>query len=78
MNATRTQLLHALEEMSERYPEWRMGQMICNLTFFAKEEPDPDSAAGNIWDIEDEELIITIREHFSRRAFFEQYGHWPE
>ncbi len=77
MNATREQLMQALGEMWGRYPEWRLGQMICNLAAWARQPAGPEGAAGDLWDIEDEELLAAIRQHFARRAEHERTGHWP-
>jgi len=68
MNSTREQLLAALTEMSGRYPEWRFGQMIANVTDWARQPADAVGAAEAMWEVEDDELIATIRAHLERRA----------
>jgi hypothetical protein len=67
MNSTREQLLAALAEMSARYPEWRFGQMIANLTDWARQPTDASRAAEAMWDVEDDELLATIKGHLERR-----------
>jgi hypothetical protein len=67
MTSTRTRLLSALAEMSEMHPDWRLGQMIANLTFWSHNPKDATEAAAAIWDVEDEELINTIQDHLTRR-----------
>ena len=54
---TRRELLAALDELSSRFPEWRLGQMITNLATFVR---GPDVSA--IWDAEDEEFIDAARQ----------------
>ena len=47
-------LLAALAEVRAIFPDWRMGQMIANLTQAAGRE-------GDVWDVEDEELLAAAR-----------------
>ena len=56
MNATRSELLKALSELSESCPEMRMGQLIANLATLAR-----GAAVESIWDAEDEELLAAAR-----------------
>jgi hypothetical protein len=60
IDATRREILRALEELSETCPEYRFGQMIANLAFLAR--GDAESA---VWDIEDEELLAAARKHLA-------------
>ena len=46
----RKEILHVLEELSQRCPEVRFGQLIVNLSYLAK---GPTKEAT--WDVEDEE-----------------------
>jgi hypothetical protein len=55
--AERQELLRLSEEMSEGYPEFRLGQMIANLTFWARGDQD-----GAVWHVEDKELMAAARE----------------
>ena len=59
----RRQLLETLLELSERFPDWRLGQMITNLATHAR-GPEVES----IWDAEDEELLDAAREYLANRA----------
>jgi hypothetical protein len=77
MSPTRRELFVALEEMSERYPEWRLGQMLANIADWAKQPADPGAGAAAIWDIEDQELVDCIRRHFERQHFHSNSGKWP-
>ncbi len=54
----RHELLRLIEEMSEGYPEFRLGQLIANLAFWARGDQE-----GAVWNVEDEELIAASREH---------------
>ncbi len=56
----RQELLQLIEEMSAGYPEFRLGQLIANLTFWARGDQD-----GAVWNVEDEELMAAAREQIS-------------
>lgn len=62
MTPTRKEILCALEEMSERYPDWRFGQLVANISYWAKE---PTTEA--IWDVEDEEFLQGIKTHLDQK-----------
>jgi hypothetical protein len=62
MNPVRQDILRALGELSEAFPEWRLGQMIANLSVAAR-----GATTEAIWDVEDEELLAAIRRHLDRR-----------
>ena len=40
----RAELLATIAELSQRYPDWRLGQLVANVAGWADQE---------IWDIED-------------------------
>ena len=61
-NELRQQVLAALEDLSETYPDWRFGQMIANLATIAR-GPENES----VWDMEDEELLTAIRWQLEQR-----------
>ena len=61
-NELRQQVLAALEDLSETYPDWRFGQMISNLATIAR-GPENES----VWDMEDEELLAAIRWQLEQR-----------
>lgn len=63
MTAVRKEILRALEEMSARYPEWRFGQLVANISYWTRE---PSVQA--IWDVEDEEFLQGIRSHLDQRS----------
>jgi hypothetical protein len=66
MNPTQERLLATLMELTKLFPEWRHGQMICNLTSMAKFEESTKDPAGTIWDIEDEELLAAAEEFLAK------------
>ncbi len=72
MNANHEELLGALREMWQRYPEWRLGQMICNVATWAKQPTETADAAETVWDLEDDELVRGIRQHLQNRARLEE------
>lgn len=53
----RTDVLDILARMADKYPHWRMGQLIANLAGWAERE---------IWEMEDQELIDAARGHLER------------
>jgi len=61
MEATRQKILKALSEMGEKYPDWRFGQMVSNVSTWAK---GPTLEA--IWDVEDEEFLSALEKHLSK------------
>ena len=56
----RKEILHVLEELSQRCPEVRFGQLIVSLSYLAK---GPTNEAT--WDVEDEELLAAARKHLA-------------
>ncbi len=60
MNPTRrTRLLKRVDELSRRYPDWRLGQLLCNVAGWA----DADA-----WDAEDEQLLAAAEAHLAQFA----------
>jgi hypothetical protein len=60
IDPVRKDVLSLLEELSKTCPEYRLGQMIANLTMLARGDVE-----GGLWDIEDEELLAAARKHLS-------------
>ncbi len=66
MTPERKEILRLLEEFAERYPDWRFGQLVMNVTNLAN-----DGTPRNIWDIEDGDFLRAARshlQHLSERA----------
>jgi len=62
MNATVSEdLLEAVAELREVFPDWRFGQLVVNLVTAAG---GVDAAA--IWDVEDEALLAAARRLIER------------
>jgi hypothetical protein len=53
----RAELLAAIAELSRRYPNWRVGQLVANVAGWADQE---------IWDIEDEQLLAAAQLHLQQ------------
>jgi len=53
----RTSLMSAIEQLCERYPHWRLGQLVANVAGWADQE---------IWDVEDDKLLTAARLHLSQ------------
>jgi hypothetical protein len=58
----RREVLQVLAELSDLYPDMRIGQLVENVAMWAK---GPEEGAA--WDVEDEEFLETAREHLERR-----------
>jgi hypothetical protein len=67
IDPTRRELLKLIEELSEACPEYRLGQLILNLAFLAREDGDRFA-----WDVEDSELVEAARKHLA-----DWYEHHP-
>jgi hypothetical protein len=55
----RADLLATIAELCEKYPHWRLGQLIANVAGWADQE---------IWDVEDQQLLAAARLHLSQLA----------
>ena len=55
----RTELLKALTELAQRYPQWRFGQLVANVAGWADQEH---------WDIEDAQLLAAAKAHLEQLA----------
>jgi hypothetical protein len=62
MNAAATdQLMGALAELRSLFPDWRLGQLVANLTLAAGRDGD-----GGVWEVEDEQLLEAARRLIER------------
>ena len=50
----RADLLATIAELCQRYPDWRVGQLVANVAGWADQE---------IWDVEDGQLLEAARLH---------------
>ena len=50
----RVDLLDAIAELCQRYPHWRLGQLVANLAGWTDQE---------IWDVEDDQLLAAAQLH---------------
>ncbi len=63
MKVCDAELIEVLNELRGAYPDWRLGQMLCNVATWAK-----GAGSGAIWDMEDSEFIQTARDRLKHRA----------
>ncbi|HXE55832.1 MAG TPA: hypothetical protein VN541_22600 [Tepidisphaeraceae bacterium] len=56
-------LAAVMEGFGRIYPDWRIGQIISNVAFWAR---GPGSEAA--WDIEDEEFLAAAEAHLAQRT----------
>lgn len=54
--STRKEILIALDLMWRRYPDWRFGQMVANISGWAA-----GPTASAVWDVEDEAFWLTSK-----------------
>jgi hypothetical protein len=64
MSPAREKILLLLAQMSERYPEWRLGQMVANVASFARQPTEPHDTG--IWEVEDEEMLAALERHLKQ------------
>ncbi len=55
----RADLLATVAELCDKYPDWRLGQLVANVAGWADQE---------IWDAEDEQLLEAARLHLEQLA----------
>lgn len=59
INPERSELLQLIADLSEEYPDWRLGQLLINVSNFADAEP---------WEAEDKQLLQAIKSHLAKKA----------
>jgi hypothetical protein len=62
IDPVRTKLLQKLAELIELAPDYRFGQMICNLAHLAR-----GGSTSDVWDVEDAELLAALEQHIVSR-----------
>ena len=60
-SSTSDQLLTAMAELRSLFPDWRIGQLVANLTQAAGRDRE-----GAIWEVEDDELLAAARRLIDR------------
>lgn len=58
-SSNQNELLNAIAKLCEKYPHWRMGQLISDLAGWAD---------VNLWDVEDEQLLAAAKAHLEQLA----------
>jgi hypothetical protein len=56
---SRAELLATIAELCQRYPNWRFGQLVANISGWADQE---------IWDVADEQLLDAARLHLEQSS----------
>jgi hypothetical protein len=64
MSPVREKVLLLLAQMSERYPGWRLGQLVANVASWARQPTQPYDTG--IWDVEDEEMLAALERHLKQ------------
>jgi len=55
------ELIQAMSELRQLFPDWRMGQLVANLVTAAG-----GADGGAIWDVEDQQLLVAARRLIER------------
>jgi hypothetical protein len=55
----RTQLLTTIAQLFDRYPHWRLGQLIANVAGWADQD---------VWDVDDQQLLAAAQLHLAQLA----------
>ena len=58
---TTQQILEAIQELRKSHPSWRFGQLVANVSIFAK---GPVNSA--VWDVEDEDFLKAAQAHLAQ------------
>ena len=58
---TTQQILEAIAQLHKEHPSWRFGQLVANISLFAK---GPVKSA--VWDVEDEEFLRAAQAHLTQ------------
>jgi hypothetical protein len=59
---TRADIMHALEELSQQHPNWRFGQLVVNVSVWAREWGPVE-----FWDLEDTAFLHAIQTHLEQQ-----------
>ncbi len=59
MTPQRAELLEAVATLWDRYPHWRLGQLVANVAGWADQD---------VWDAENEQLLDAARLHLRQAA----------
>lgn len=54
-------VLQEIERLWRAHPDWRLGQLVCNLAAWA------DPSQNIVWDVEDEILVAEAQRHLNQR-----------
>lgn len=63
ISSQRQELIQSIVELCERYPHWRFGQLIANLSGWTD---------ADIWDVEDDQLLAAATAHLQQLPDQEQ------
>ncbi len=55
-------VLHEIEKIWRLHPDWRLGQLICNLASWI------DASQYIVWDVEDDALVAEARLHVAKHG----------
>ena len=59
----REKILHCIEKLTKIYPDWRFGQLVANVSYWAK-----GATKSAIWDVNDEEFYNAAMKHIEKKS----------
>jgi hypothetical protein len=57
----REETIKKVMELWDKYPDWRLGQLLCNVATWSR---GPDKST--VWDVTNNEIIDAINSHLSK------------
>ena len=54
-------VLKEIEKVWRLHPDWRLGQLVCNLASWI------DASENLVWDVEDDALIAEAKQHVAKQ-----------
>lgn len=55
-------VLQEIEKVWRLHPDWRLGQLVCNLAAWI------DASQNIVWDVEDDALIAEAQQHVAKHG----------
>ena len=62
MNINNDEIWEIIKKLKEKYPDWRFGQLVTNVSYWAK-----GPYAGAVWDVTDEEWKKAAKDHLKNK-----------
>ena len=60
--ATKEETIKKVMEIWDLYPDWRLGQLLCNLAVWER-----GTKADEVWELTNEEIIKSVNSHLKKK-----------